>query len=153
MRYGMVIDLSKCTRCHGCIIACRVEHFLPPDVSWLRLMEWVAGEGDEVVMSIYPMRCQHCKNPVCIDVCPTGANQQSENGIVWIDQKKCVGCRYCVISCPYQARTLNTGNKEYFPGRGLTGFEKAGKRIYPHQAGTAEKCNFCKERVETRNRP
>jgi len=111
-------------------------------------MEWVTGEGDEAVMSIYPMRCQHCEYPVCVEVCPTGANQQSENGIVWIDQNKCVGCRYCVVSCPYQARTFNTGNKENFPGRGLTGFEKAGKRLYPHQAGTAEKCNFCKERIE-----
>jgi phenylacetyl-CoA:acceptor oxidoreductase subunit 1 len=67
-----------------------------------------------------------------------------------VNQDKCVGCRYCVVVCPYQNRIFLTKNKDkgFFPKKGLTGFEKAGKRLYPHQYGTTEKCNFCMERID-----
>ena len=106
MRWGMVIDLTRCARCFSCVAACRLEHFLPPDMSWPRLMAFEQGEYPDMVVSTYPVRCNECADPSCIDVCPTGANQQREDGIVWIDQNKCVGCRYCIIACPYQSRTF-----------------------------------------------
>jgi phenylacetyl-CoA:acceptor oxidoreductase subunit 1 len=73
-----------------------------------------------------------------------------EDGIVQIDQDKCVGCRYCVIACPYQNRTFLSKDKDrgFFPGIIQTDFEKAGKKIYPHQIGTTGKCNFCMERID-----
>ncbi|MFC1938502.1 4Fe-4S binding protein, partial [Chloroflexota bacterium] len=72
-----------------------------------------------------------------------------EDGIVWIDQDKCIGCRYCLIACPYQSRVFcANSDKEYFPGQGLTDFEKIGKLLYPCQAGTVLKCNFCIERID-----
>jgi phenylacetyl-CoA:acceptor oxidoreductase subunit 1 len=85
-----------------------------------------------------------------VKVCPTGATQQREDGIVWIDQNKCVGCRYCIIACPYQNRTFLSRDRDtgYFPGYESTEFEKAGKRLYPHTIGTTEKCNFCMERID-----
>ena len=147
MRWGMVIDLSKCMRCHGCIAACRVEHFLPLGITWPRLIAWeeIADE-----MTTYPARCNHCSEPPCVDVCPTEASQQREDGVVWVDQDKCVGCRYCIIACPYQNRTFLSKDKDsgYFPGYELTDFEKAGKQLYPHTVGTTEKCNFCMERID-----
>ena len=143
----MVVDLSKCVRCYGCIVACRVEHFLPLGVTWPRLIAWeeIADE-----MTTYSVRCNHCKEAPCVNVCPTEASQQREDGIVWIDQDKCVGCRYCVIACPYLNRTFLSKDKDtgYFPGYELTDFEKAGKRLYPHTVGTVEKCNFCMERID-----
>ncbi len=147
MRWGMVIDLSKCMRCHGCVAACRVEHFLPLGITWPRLIAW---EEIPAEMTTYPVRCNHCKNPPCVDVCPTGASQQRKDGIVWIEQNKCVGCRYCILACPYQNRTFLSKDKDpgYFPGYELTNFEKAGKKIYPHTVGTTEKCNFCMERID-----
>jgi phenylacetyl-CoA:acceptor oxidoreductase subunit 1 len=90
----------------------------------------------------------HCKEAPCVDACPTGASQKREDGIVWVDQNKCVGCRYCVIVCPYQNRTFVSKIKEFFPGLGLTEYEKIGQRIYPHEGGVTEKCNFCMERVD-----
>ena len=102
MRWGMVVDLSKCMRCHGCIAACRVEHFLPLGMLWCRLIAW---EESAEEMTTYPIRCNHCQEPPCVYVCPTGASQKrEEDGIVWIDQNLCVGCRYCTIACPYQNR-------------------------------------------------
>jgi Fe-S-cluster-containing dehydrogenase component len=147
MRWGMVIDISKCMRCHGCIAACRVEHFLPLGITWPRLVAW---EEMAEELTTYPVRCNHCSDPPCVDVCPTEASQQREDGIVWVDQDKCVGCRYCIIACPYQNRTFLSKDKDtgYFPGYELTDFEKAGKKLYPHTVGTTEKCNFCMERVD-----
>ncbi len=147
MRWGMVIDLSKCMRCHGCVAACRVEHFLPLGITWSRLIAW---EETAEEMTTYPVRCNHCKDAPCVKVCPTNATQQREDGIVWVDQDKCVGCRYCIIACPYQNRIFLSKDKDtgYFPGYELTEFEKAGKRLYPHTVGTTEKCNFCMERID-----
>jgi phenylacetyl-CoA:acceptor oxidoreductase 27-kDa subunit len=148
MRWGMVVDLSKCMRCHGCIVACRAEHFLPLGMLWCRLLAW---EETAEEYTTYPVRCNHCKEPPCVYVCPTQASQKRESdGIVWIDQNKCVGCRYCTIACPYQNRQYMGKDKDtgYFPGYELTDFEKAGKQLYPHTIGTNEKCNFCMERID-----
>lgn len=148
MRWGMVVDLRKCVRCHGCIAACRVEHFLPLGINWPRLIAW---EETAEEITTYPVRCNHCKEPPCVYVCPSGASQKrEEDGIVWVDQDKCVGCRYCTIACPYQNRTFVSKDRDtgYFPGYELTDFEKAGKRLYPHTVGTNEKCNFCMERID-----
>jgi phenylacetyl-CoA:acceptor oxidoreductase 27-kDa subunit len=149
MRWGMVVDLSKCVRCYGCVAACRVEHFLPVGMSWPRLVAMETG-GEHPTVSTYSVRCNHCQKAPCVDACPTGATHRRDDGIVVVDQNKCVGCRYCVISCPYQNRTFLSKDKNagFFPGRVQTDFEKAGKRLYPHQTGTTEKCNFCVERID-----
>ncbi len=150
MRWGMIVDLTKCTRCHGCIAACRIEHFLPMGINWPRLIAWETGNGNTAMLTTYPVRCNQCQEAPCVKVCPTEATQQREDGIVWVDQDKCVGCRYCIISCPYQNRTFLSRDKDtgYFSGYELTGFEKAGKKSYPHTIGTTEKCNFCMERID-----
>ena len=147
MRWGMVIDLSKCMRCHACVAACRVEHFLPLGVTWPRLVAWEEN-ADE--LTTFPVRCNHCKDAPCVKVCITGATQQREDGIVWVDQDKCVGCRYCIIACPYQNRVYLSKDKDtgYFPGYEQTDFEKSGKKTFPHTVGTTEKCNFCMERID-----
>jgi phenylacetyl-CoA:acceptor oxidoreductase 27-kDa subunit len=150
MRWGMVINLSKCVRCHACVAACRVEHFLPLHITWPRLVAWEADTGKGVDVTTYPVRCNHCKDAPCLAVCPANATSRREDGIVWVDQNKCVGCRYCVIACPYQNRTFLSKNKNpgYFPGFPRTAFEKKGQKLYPHQVGTTEKCNFCMERID-----
>ena len=149
MRWGMVIDLRKCVRCYACIAACRIEHFLPIGVSWPRLVAMETG-GEHPTVSTYSVRCNQCQDAPCVDVCPTGATQLRDDGIVYVDQDKCVGCRYCVIACPYQNRTFVSKDKDkgFFPGRIQTDFEKAGKELYPHTHGTTEKCNFCMERID-----
>ncbi len=149
MRYGMVIDLKKCVSCYACMIACKQEHFLPPGVFWNRLLVTETGEYPRVRKVTYPVLCNHCKEAVCVDVCPTGASARRLDGIVTIDAKTCVGCQYCVLACPYQQRTYyGDDRKEYFPGQGKTEMEVIGQKIYPLEPGTVVKCNFCKERVD-----
>ena len=149
MRWGMAVDLSKCVRCYGCIAACRIEHFLPMGVSWPKLVAMETG-GEHPIVSTYSVRCNQCKDAPCVDVCPTGATYRRDDGIVMVDQDKCVGCRYCIIACPYQNRTFLSKDKDrgFFPKRIHTDFEQAGKRLYPHTHGTTEKCNFCAERID-----
>ena len=148
-RWGMVIDLQKCIGCYSCMVACKQEHFLPPDIFWGRLIISETGKYPTVRKEIYPVLCNHCKEGPCVKACPSGATTRREDGIVMVDYDKCVGCRYCVIVCPYQNRTFyKDGKKEYFPGQGLTELEIIGNEIYPLQPGTAIKCNFCVERVD-----
>ena len=149
MRWGMVINLVKCTRCHACIAACRIEHFLPLGVNWPRLIAWETDVPGEELTTI-PVRCNQCKDAPCVEVCPAEATKKREDGIVYVDNDICVGCRYCIIACPYQNRTFFSRDKDpgYFPGYERTRFEKAGRKIYPHTVGTTEKCDFCMERID-----
>jgi Fe-S-cluster-containing dehydrogenase component len=127
------------------VAACKQEHFLGPDVSWNRVAIF---EAEELNKQIYPTLCNHCKDPYCVEVCPTGATQQREDGIVWVDPDICIGCRSCVMNCPYQVRVVNEKPKEYFPGQGMTPYEQMRDKLYPLQAGTPSKCNFCMERLD-----
>jgi phenylacetyl-CoA:acceptor oxidoreductase subunit 1 len=147
--WGMVIDLQRCIGCYSCTISCKQEHFLPPGMFWNRVVIGETGNYPTVSKQMYPVGCNHCKEPACVKVCPTRASTRRDDGVVIIDADKCVGCRYCVVACPYQQRTFYAdGKKEYFPGQGLTEYELIGKELYPLQAGTVVKCNFCAERIE-----
>lgn len=148
-RWGMVVDLRRCVGCYSCMVACKQEHFLPPEIFWNRLVIGESGKYPAVTKQLYPVLCNHCNEAVCKKVCPSGATTQREDGIVLINYDECVGCRYCVIACPYQQRTYYAdSSKEYFPGQGLTEFEIMGRQLYPLQPGTVVKCNFCVERVD-----
>jgi len=118
-------------------------------MTWPRLIAWETDiPGQE--LSTIPVRCNQCKEAPCVEVCPAEATIKRPDGIVYVDNNKCVGCRYCVIACPYQNRTFLSKDKDpgFFPGSSRTRFEKAGRKLYPHIAGTTEKCNFCMERID-----
>jgi phenylacetyl-CoA:acceptor oxidoreductase subunit 1 len=150
MRWGMAIELKRCIGCNACVLACKAEHFLEPKMFWNRVLIGEKGKYPQVTKLIYSVRCNHCADPACVKVCPTGATQQREDGIVWVDETKCVGCRYCMVACPYQMRSMNEdANAQYFPGQELTEHEKIGKTLYPHTPGVVQKCVFCKERIDS----
>jgi len=148
MRYGMVIDLNKCVGCYGCVIKCKEEHFLPPDMTWGKMMITETGTYPDVIKHMYPVLCNHCKEPACVEACPTNATQQREDGIVWIDQEKCIGCKYCIDACPYQMRTFYSDRRDYFPGQGATEYEKLGEKLYPLKNDIVLKCDFCADRID-----
>jgi molybdopterin-containing oxidoreductase family iron-sulfur binding subunit len=115
---------------------------------WGKLLISETGVYPRAIKHVYPVLCNHCKEAKCVDVCPTRATQRREDGIVWVDANKCVGCRYCLVACPCQVRTYYSKEKEYYPYQGLTEFEKLGKQLYPYQIGTVLKCNFCIDRID-----
>ena len=137
MRWGMVINFAKCMRCHACVAACRIEHFLPLRVTWPRLIAYETDDGGEVDVSTYPVRCNQCKEAPCVDVCPTGASQQREDGIVAIDQTNASAA--AIVSSPVRTRTAPSLSKNknpgYFPGYPRPILRKRAKSSIPHQVG------------------
>lgn len=150
MRYGMVIDLKRCVGCMACTIACKVANGTRPGIFWARVEDQITGKYPSVNRSFLPLICMQCENPACVDVCPTGASYKREDGIVLIDYDKCMGCRYCVIACPYDARYFNGNTTGYF-GAELTPYEET--KYQKHSVGVVEKCTFCIDRIEKGKQP
>ncbi|OGA68599.1 MAG: 4Fe-4S ferredoxin [Betaproteobacteria bacterium RIFCSPLOWO2_12_FULL_68_20] len=150
MRRGMVIDLRRCTGCYGCQISCKAEHGTPPGVLFARVLKREEGRYPSMRLLFLPVLCNHCAEPPCVEACPTGASFKWEDGIVDIDQDKCVGCRSCMMACPYANRYLNDSPQNYFE-QGATPFEAA--RTARHQTDVVMKCNFCRDRVRAGKPP
>jgi len=146
----MVIDLKKCVGCMACTIACKVVNGTKPGIFWARVEDQITGKYPSVNRSFLPLLCMHCQDPPCVEVCPTGASYQRDDGIVLIDYDKCMGCRYCVIACPYGARYFNGNTTGYF-GAELTPYEET--KYQKHSVGVVEKCTFCIDRIEKGKQP
>jgi len=144
-RWGMLIDSAKCgDECDDCVTACNTENGLsgetgPQDTQYIRKLD-IKDLRSGRVHSL-PMLCQHCENPPCVDVCPTGASMKRADGIVLVDRHICIGCRYCMMACPYKARSfvhepLTDQNPEV-----------------PRGKGCVESCTFCVQRVDRDEEP
>lgn len=164
-RYGMAIDLNRCFGCQACASACKVANNLPRDLvynvvytktdddySTLGLStpkgaltnDVAGGNYPDCTLSFLPFQCQHCEKPACLDVCPTGATQKREDGIVWVDPELCIGCESCIKACPYEGvRTLISDEASYYLDVVVGEFDAP-----VHKAGTVEKCTFCKNLVD-----
>jgi len=152
MRYGMVIDLSRCVGCHACTVACKQKNGTPPGVFWNSVLVGESGEYPNSRMQFTPILCMHCADAPCVKACPTGATEKQSNGTVTVDNEKCIGCRYCMMACPYDARWFNpSGLQPYYVGKDLTPFEVAHKADHPK--GTVSKCDFCADRVAAGIKP
>jgi molybdopterin-containing oxidoreductase family iron-sulfur binding subunit len=107
VRYGMVIDLSRCMGCRACVEACKVENNTPQGVFWMWVFRFEEGEYPNTKIRFLPRPCMHCDNAPCVKVCPVGARFKREDGIVLTDFERCIGCRYCEVSCPYGVNYFN----------------------------------------------
>ena len=106
-RLAMVIDLQKCTGCGGCTVACKVENNIQDGILWANKISKTVGEFPNVRYDYIPTLCNHCENAPCVKVCPTQAMYKNDDGITMHDTDKCVGCRYCMVACPYNVISFN----------------------------------------------
>ena len=152
-RWGMVIDLDRCVACQACTAACRAENNVPfagpegADLSraiyWHDVLSDVEGEYPNLRGTFIPRPCMHCDNPPCVRVCPVGATYQNEEGLVLQHYERCIGCRYCMVACPYAARYFNWGAPEWPESMGR--YRNPDIPIRPK--GIVEKCTFCSHRL------
>ena len=148
-RYAMVIDLNTCVGCNACMAACAMENQTPVwDNKWRTYVhDKEIGSGEDIHRRFFPRLCNHCGNPPCMSVCPTGATYQMENGIVQVDEYLCMGCQACAMACPYDAR-YNVNYADVKQGR-----EFFGEEAYRRSRPSVDKCNFCAQLVEVGEKP
>lgn len=106
-RYGMLIDTRKCIGCYACRGACQNQNKLSPEVSFIKYAALENGSYPHLKAETVPTQCMHCEDAPCAQVCPTGATFIDDNGVVTVDQSRCIGCKYCATACPYQARAFD----------------------------------------------
>jgi len=145
MHRGMIVDLKLCIGCNTCAIACKAKNGTGPGVFWRKVLEQEVGVFPLARRIFWSIGCMHCEDPLCVQVCPTGATYQREDGLVLIDGNKCTGCKACMLACPYDARSLWKGRERYFE-KGLTPYEA---KVYAtHVSGAVQKCDFCVDRLD-----
>lgn len=144
-RYVMVADLNRCVGCQTCTAACKHTNATPPGVQWRKVLDIEMGEYPSVERLFMPVGCQHCSDPPCMEVCPSTATGQRKDGIVTIDYDICIGCSYCAVACPYQAR-YKVEEARFAYGAEPT--ENEAIRFDAGRIGVAQKCTFCADRVD-----
>ncbi|MBI4459115.1 MAG: 4Fe-4S dicluster domain-containing protein [Acidobacteria bacterium] len=153
-RWGMVIDLDKCTACQACVVACQVENnvpFMQPEeaqkgrnIYWLKLVPFPEGQFPEAKVRFLPLPCMHCDEPPCIQVCPVDATNINSEGIVRQIFARCIGCRYCTTACPYTVRSFNW----YKPEWPEPMQEARNPDVSVRPKGVVEKCTLCHHRLQ-----
>lgn len=144
-RYVMVADLRRCVGCQTCTAACRHANGTPPGVQWRRVLDMEIGTYPDVRRAFVPIGCMHCAEPPCLEVCPSTATRQRDDGIVEIDYDLCIGCAYCAVACPYQARYKV--EREHFAYGGEPMASETAQRD-PGRIGVSTKCTFCVDRID-----
>lgn len=150
-RWGMVIDLDRCTACQACTVACIAENNQPVagpvesqrgrDIFWNQVLAVVEGEYPRVTARFIPRPCMHCDEPPCVAVCPVMATYKRDDGLVVQDNERCIGCRYCMVACPYGVRYFNWRRPQHPTSENLN------PDVPVRPLGVVEKCTFCIHRI------
>lgn len=150
------IDLHRCIGCNTCALACKMQNNVPDGMLWNRVLtegcerfDSAEGTYPNLSRTYLPLACQHCENPACERVCPTGATYKDDKGRVEIDYDKCIGCRMCIAACPYTGvRSFNWEEPKYAIGQDMGDAD-----VPKHQKHTVEKCTMCWHRLAKGKQP
>lgn len=139
-RWAITVDLSRCVGCQTCTAACKHANATAPGVQWRKVLDFETGEFPDVARAFVPVGCMHCEVPSCMEVCPSTATGQRADGIVTIDYDICIGCAYCAVACPYQARFKVDRPAAAYGGAAMP---HEALREDPARLGVAQKCTLC----------
>ena len=146
-KWVMVVDLAKCKNARKCINACDKHHNLTPDRPYIKVLEMKDNEKSSPYWM--PKKCFQCDNPPCVKVCPVGATFKRTDGIVLVDNERCIGCRFCMAACPYSARVFNWKEP---PDQGME-MAYSPETSVPSKVGTVGKCDFCPDMLRDNKVP
>ncbi len=139
--FVMVVDLARCKNARKCIEGCQRGHNLAPDQEWLKV--YLMRDHPEGEPYWFPRQCFHCDDPPCVKVCPVGATFKRQDNIVLVDDNRCIGCKFCIVACPYSVRIFNWKK----PPESKVPIEEYSPEVsQPAQIGTVSKCDFCPDR-------
>lgn len=141
-KFGMVIDLARCKNARKCVEACQEGHLLPRDHEWIKL--YLLQDDNLTSKYWFPRPCFHCDKPMCVSVCPVGATYKRPDGIVLVDNQRCIGCKFCMTGCPFSARVFNWKDPEVDLPEGHVYDPETN---IPAVEGTVGKCVFCADNL------
>lgn len=142
-RFVMVVDLALCKNARKCVSACQKWHDRPEDTEWLTIK--LMKDSEQSAPYWFPKQCFHCDNPPCVKVCPVDATYKRQDGIVLIDNDRCIGCKFCMAACPYSTRVFNWSEPHILPEMENLAYNP--ETGMPAKVGTVEKCDFCPDRT------
>jgi Fe-S-cluster-containing dehydrogenase component len=142
-KFVMAIDLGRCKNARKCISACQKMHYLPTDKEWLSVK--LMKDNDKSAPYWFPKTCFHCDNPPCVKVCPVNATFKRQDGLVLIDNERCIGCKFCMAACPYSTRVFNWDEPEQ--DLDILKLASSPETSVPAKVGTVSKCDFCPDMV------
>ncbi len=142
-KFVMVIDLGRCRNARKCVTACQKMHHVPEDKEWLQVK--LMKDNDNAAPYWFPKTCFHCDNPPCVKVCPVDATFKRSDGLVLIDNERCIGCKFCMAGCPYSTRVFNWGEPEITEPTTCPPYSP--ETSTPSKHSTVEKCDFCPDMV------
>jgi Fe-S-cluster-containing dehydrogenase component len=142
-KFVMVVDLARCKNARKCITACQKWHYRPEETEWLTVK--LIKDSDKSAPYWFPKQCFHCDNPPCVKVCPVNATYKRQDGLVLIDNDRCIGCKFCMAACPYSTRVFNWADP--INPYDVTGIPSNPETNIPARVGTVEKCDFCPDRA------
>ena len=146
-KFVMVIDLAKCKNARACVKACQEGHHLPKDHEWMKV--FLLQNSEREAQYWFPRPCFHCDNPMCVSVCPVGATFKRSDGIVLVDNERCIGCKFCMTGCPYSVRVFHWKEPEDMAEGAVYSPETA----FPPKEGTVGKCVFCADNLRKNELP
>ena len=147
-KFAMVIDLARCKNARKCVDACQEGHLLPKDHEWIKL--YLLQDDKSTAKYWLPRPCFHCDKPMCVSVCPVGATYKRPDGIVLVDNQRCIGCKFCMTGCPYSARVFNWKDPEVKLPEGHVYDPETN---IPAVEGTVGKCVFCADKLRKNELP
>jgi molybdopterin-containing oxidoreductase family iron-sulfur binding subunit len=141
-KFEMVVDLARCKNARKCVSACQKHHYRPEDTEWLSVK--LMKDSEKAAPYWFPKQCFHCDNPPCVKVCPVDATYKRQDGLVLIDNERCIGCKFCMAACPYSTRVFNWDEPEM--PLDIRNLQYSAETGVPAKVGTVEKCDFCPDR-------